>query len=92
MEVWQQVLLLVGSIIGVYLAYTVVKTAFPFKTTQRKEKGTEMMEMAALGECSGDECQREETCFGCPPEGPDVALDQDPNRFLEGPEDPASSE
>ena len=40
------------------------------------------LQMAALGEVAEP---REETSFGCPPQGPEVALYLDPNRFAEGP-------
>lgn len=47
---------------------------------EQEEKGpeTEMVQMAALGEVAEP---REETSFGSPPQGPEVALDLDPNRF-----------
>ncbi len=89
MENWQLVGI-VGSIVAVALLFVMVgigKTLLAGKAQQ--EEGAEMVQMAALVECSGDECCRDETCYGCPPEGPDVALDQDPNRFIG---DPASTD
>lgn len=51
---------------------------------EQEEKGqeTEMVQLAALGEVAEP---REETSFGSPPQGPEVALDLDPNRFSAGP-------
>jgi hypothetical protein len=40
------------------------------------------LQMAALGEVAEP---REQTSFGSPPQGPEVALDLDSNRFAEGP-------
>lgn len=89
MEKWQ-LIGIVGSIAAVVLLFVMAgvgKTVWSQKRGAQNEKETEMVEMAALEDvdCTGDECCREETCFGCPPEGPDVALDQDPNRFLGDP-------
>lgn len=90
MENWQ-LLGIVGSIVAVMLFFVMMgvgRTLLTGKDKGQQEEGAKVMQMTALGdvECCGDECQREETCFGCPPEGPDVALDQDPNRFLGDPD------
>jgi len=43
------------------------------------KKTTQIMQMVALREVAES---REETSFGSPPQGPEVALDLDPNRFV----------
>jgi hypothetical protein len=46
---------------------------------EKSEKETEMIQMLALGEVAEP---REETSFGCPPHGPEVALNLDANRYV----------
>jgi len=53
----------------------------PKEEQEEKAQVTEMVQMAALGEVAES---REETNFGSPPQGPEVALDLDPNRFSSG--------
>jgi len=65
-------------LVCVGIGVAILKGKLPLKgVSQKQEEGTEMVQMAALGETA---CDRDETCFGCPPDGPDVPLGLDPNR------------
>jgi hypothetical protein len=82
MGAWEQVGV-GGSLFAVVLLFVFVGIGVAMlrgklpKGQGQQEVGTEMVDMAALGEVAEP---RNETCFGCPPEGPDVALGLDSNR------------
>lgn len=75
---WEQVgttgALVIGVVLMVFIAIGIAMVKGK-KMVKQEESG--VSEVLALGEVAEP---REETCFGCPSEGPDVALDLDPHR------------
>jgi hypothetical protein len=73
---WKQVgttgAIVISVLLMVFIAIAMVKRKKMVK--QEEGVGSKVLELGEVAE------PRQETCYGCPPEGPDVALDLDPHR------------
>jgi hypothetical protein len=77
---WEQVgttgAIVISVLLMVFIAIAIAMVKG--KKMVKQEEGVGSSEILKLGEVAEP---RQETCFGCPPEGPDVALDLDPHRY-----------